>query len=84
MADKPIGPQVRIRDLRNAHGFSVRQLVDRLAESGMPGVHEDTIRNVELGHRRASRPLITAWARALGLSPLDIYQPPPDEREDAA
>ncbi len=84
MADKPIGPQVRIRDLRNAHGFSVKHLVTRIEEAGMPGVHEDTIRNVELGHRRASLPLMTAWARALGLSPLDVWQPPPDECEDVA
>ncbi|MEU9516823.1 helix-turn-helix transcriptional regulator [Micromonospora sp. NPDC048169] len=84
MADKSIGPQVRIRDLRNAHGLSVRQLAARLAEFGMPGVHEDTIRNVELGHRRASRPLITAWARALDVSPLDVWQPSPDESEEVA
>ncbi|NEW42770.1 helix-turn-helix transcriptional regulator [Nocardia cyriacigeorgica] len=81
MIAKPIGPQVRIRELRNAYGLSVKQLVERLGEAGMPGVHEDTIRNVELGHRRASRPLMTAWAKALGISPLDVWQPTPDEGE---
>jgi transcriptional regulator with XRE-family HTH domain len=78
---KPIGPQVRIRDLRHAYGLSVKQLVERLDEAGMPGVHEDTIRNVELGHRRASRPLMTAWAKALGINPLDVWQPSSGEVE---
>lgn len=70
----PIGPQVRIRDLREAHGMSVAQLVDRIEEQGVC-VHPDTVRNVELGHRRASRPLITAWSKALGIPVLDIWQP---------
>lgn len=70
----PIGPQVRIRDLREAHGLSVSQLVDRIAEQGVT-VHPDTVRNVELGHKRASHPLITAWSKALGIPVLDIWQP---------
>lgn len=76
MTDKPIGPQVRIRDLRNAYGISVKELVERIESVGLAGVHEDTIRNVELGHKRASVPLMNAWARALGLNPLDVWQPP--------
>jgi len=54
--------------------------VERIGEYGMPGVHPDTVRNVELGHRRASQPLMTAWARALGLDPLDVWQPPTGDR----
>lgn len=76
MAANPIGPQVRIRDLREAHGLSVKQLIARISEAGLDGVHEDTIRNVELGHKRASVPLMTAWSKALGLIPLDVWQPP--------
>ncbi|MDO3327527.1 helix-turn-helix domain-containing protein [Mycobacteroides abscessus] len=71
------GPQIRIRALREAHGFSVSQLIDRIAAQGVDGVHPDTIRNVELGYKRASKPLITAWAKALGLSSLDVWQPEP-------
>lgn len=53
-------------------------LIDRINEQGGPkGVHPDTIRNVELGYKRASKPLMTAWAKALGLSPLDVWQPEP-------
>jgi len=75
MSAKPIGPQVRIRELRVAYGLSVKALIERIAAEGVPDVHEDTIRNVELGHKRASRPLLTAWARALGVNPLDAWQP---------
>lgn len=72
------GPQIRIRALREAHGLSVAALIDRINEQGGPkGVHPDTIRNVELGYKRASKPLMTAWAKALGLSPLDVWQPEP-------
>lgn len=71
------GPQVRIRDYREALGISVNQLVDRIIETGYTEkLHADTIRNVELGHKRASKPLMTAWAKALGLMPLDVWQPP--------
>ncbi len=74
---RPVGPQIRIRDLREAHGLSVRNLIERIAENGVDGVHPDTIRNVELGYKRASNPLMTAWAKALGLSPLNVWQPEP-------
>lgn len=71
------GPQIKIRALREAHGLSVAQLIDRIAEHGVKGTHPDTIRNVELGYKRASNPLMTAWAKALGISPLDVWQPEP-------
>lgn len=75
---RPIGPQIRIRDLRTAYGLTVKQLVERIGAEGIPDIHEDTVRNVELGHKRASRALMTAWAKALGLGPLDVWQPPLD------
>ena len=76
MIAKPIGPQVRIRDLREAHGLSVKQLVERIAVIGEIEVHENTIRNIENGHRRGSVQLMTAWAIALGIRPIDVYQEP--------
>lgn len=84
MSAKPIGPQVRIRDLRVAYGLTVKELIERIGAEGVPDVHEDTIRNVELGHKRASRVLLTAWARALGINPLDAWQAPasPEARPD--
>lgn len=78
MTDRPIGAQVPIRALREAHGFSVAKLIQRIEEVGGPeGTHPDTIRNIELGYKRASKPLMTAWAKALGLTALDVYQPEP-------
>lgn len=74
MSARPIGPQVRIRELRSAYGLSVKQLIERIGEEGGPNVHEDHIRNVELGHKKASGPLMTAWAKALRLNPLDVWQ----------
>ena len=79
------GPQVRIRDYREALGISVSQLVERIYETGYAdSVHPDTIRNVELGHKRASKPLMTAWAKALGLNPLDVWQPDVTARDRVA
>lgn len=70
----PLGPLVPIRELRAAHGLSVSQLCDRIEPLLGKRPHEDTIRNVELGHKRASGPLMTAWARVLGLTALDVSQ----------
>lgn len=76
-AIQPQGPQISIRDLREAHGLSVAQLAERIQkiQGADKPPHTDTIRNVELGHKKASTPLITAWAKALGLNPLDVWQP---------
>lgn len=55
----------------------VNELAERIASTGYAEkVHPDTIRNVELGHKRASKLLMVAWAKALGLNPLDVWQPP--------
>lgn len=73
---QPLGPQVPIRALRTAYGLSIAQLCDRIEANGLDKrPHEDTIRNVELGHKRASQPLMAAWSKALGLTPLDVVQP---------
>lgn len=73
--EQPLGAQVPIRTLRDALGLSVDQLCDRIEPLLGKRPHGDTIRNVELGHKRASTQLMNAWARALGLTPLDVYQP---------
>ena len=67
------GPQVPIRELRRAYGITLIRLADRIGQQGFP-VHPDTLSNVELGRRHASRDLIAAWARALNVSPLDVQQ----------
>lgn len=76
----PYGPQIRIRDFREARSLTISQLVERIKAEGYEAregqVSHDTIRNVELGYKAASKPLMTAWAKALGLNPLDVWQPP--------
>ncbi|MGI5274664.1 helix-turn-helix domain-containing protein [Nonomuraea sp. CA-218870] len=74
-APDPKGPYVQIRDLRKAYGLSIPGLVARIRKFGV-SVHKDHISNVERGERRASNELMTAWAKALGVHPLDVYQPP--------
>lgn len=74
--DQPLGAQVPIRALRESHALSIDQLCDRIEPIFGKRPHGDTIRNVELGHKKASRQLMNAWALALGLTPLDVFQPP--------
>jgi transcriptional regulator with XRE-family HTH domain len=78
-----IGPQIRIRDLRKAHGLSIVELTERIAAFGVE-VHPDSVSNIENGHKRPSQRLMTAWAKALGISPLDVSLPSDPDREGAA
>ena len=77
-----IGPQIPIRELRKAHGLTLGGLADRIKALGVD-VHPDTLSNVERGHKRASPPLIHAWARALSVPPLEITQPEQWDAETA-
>lgn len=66
---------VRIRDLRAAHGWTMQQLADRIAEHGVK-ITESGISNVENGNKQGSDRLLTAWARALGVEPLNVWHGP--------
>ncbi len=66
-----------IRALRLAYQLSIDELCDRIEPHLGKRPHGDTIRNVELGHRKASPALMAAWAKALTLHPLDVFQPEP-------
>lgn len=68
-----IGPHVSVRALRESHGLTIADLTTRIAELGVT-VHEDHVRNIELGHKRGSARLMTAWAAALGIRPIDLRQ----------
>ena len=82
-AISPPGPLVPIRTLRIANGLSIAQMCDRITPHLGKRPHEDTIRNVELGHKRGSDPLMNAWARALGLTALDVHQEPTESARRA-
>lgn len=71
----PLGPQVRIKDLRLAHNLTLKQLAERIAEQGV-SISESGISNVENGNKQASDRLLTAWARALGIEPLNVWHGP--------
>ncbi len=62
---------VPIRAVRKAYGITIEDLVERIAAQGVTVMDTATIRNVETGNKRPSDQLRFAWARALGLSPLD-------------
>jgi transcriptional regulator with XRE-family HTH domain len=64
-------PAVGIRLLRDAHGLTIPALVERIAQQGVT-VTADHISNVELGWKRPSNALLHAWARALGITRLDV------------
>lgn len=73
-------PTVSIRLLRDAHGLTIPALAKRIEETQGISVSPDHISNVELGWKRPSNALMTAWAKALGISRLDVRI---DERSDA-
>lgn len=64
---------VSLRSLREACGLNSIQLAERILEQGVK-VHPDHLLNVELGRKRASATLLFAWARALGIKSIDVYQ----------
>ncbi len=74
-ATNPLGPMIRIRDLRLAHGWSQEQLAKRIAEQGFR-ITAAGISNVESGNKKASDLLLIAWARALGVQPVDVWHGP--------
>lgn len=74
-------PTVGIRLLREAHGLTIPALVDRIAVQGV-AVTAEHISNVELGWKRPSNALLHAWAKALGITRLDVTVE--DRRVEAA
>lgn len=72
---QPVGPLVRLRDLRNAHNMTMAELARRIGDQGVR-ITVPAISNVENGHKRASDRLLAAWAKALSVSPLDVWQGP--------
>jgi len=72
-------PSVSLRVLREAHGLNIPALVRRIADQGVD-VTADHISNCELGWKRPSNQLLHAWAKALGISRLDIAAADDGER----
>lgn len=72
---KRLPPLIPIRALREAYALTSVDLADRIQlESGIH-VDPDSILNIELGHKVGSRRLMTAWANALRIKPIDVHRP---------
>lgn len=69
--ERVAAPSVTIRTLRQAHGLNIPMLVERIAEQGVQ-VTADHVSNCELGWKIPSNALVHAWARALGITALDV------------
>lgn len=70
--NKPLGPTVRLKDVRQ--GFTtltLKQLAARIEEHGVK-ISEGGLSNVENGNKAASDRLLIAWSKALGLDPLTV------------
>jgi len=66
---------IRIKDLRLAHGLTMKQLAERIAEQGV-SISEGGISNVENGNKQASDRLLIGWAKALSVEPLNVWHGP--------
>ncbi len=67
---------VRIKEVRTRlTTLTQEQLAERIRELGVP-ITNAGLSNVENGSKPASDRLLTAWALALGLDPLLIWQGP--------
>lgn len=66
---------VRISDLRKARNWTQEELADRIGEHGV-AITGAGISNVENGNKQASDRLLTAWAKALGIEPLNVWHGP--------
>lgn len=74
-AIEPLGPMVRIRDLRKIAGWTQEVLADRITEQGVE-ITPAGISNVESGNKQASERLLVAWARAFGIEPMNVWHGP--------
>lgn len=74
-ATEPLGPMVRLKDVRGVLGLSQEQLADRINEHGL-SISVGGISNVENGNKQASSRLLIAWAKALGIEPLNVWHGP--------
>lgn len=71
-----LGPMIRLKQVRTCFTtLTQEQLAERIREQGVD-ITGAGISNVENGSKVASTRLLTAWAAALGLDPLLVWQGP--------
>lgn len=72
---EPVGPMVRIRDVRRLLGFTLAEMAARITEVGIP-ITESALSNIEAGNKAAGDQLLDAWARALDIDPVFVWHGP--------
>lgn len=73
---EPLGPMIRLKEVRTRlTTLTQEQLAERIREQGVE-ITGAGVSNVENGNKVASDRLLTAWAMALGLDPLLVWQGP--------
>jgi len=82
-ATKPLGPMVRLVELRKMRGWSQEQIAAKILENGV-SITISGISNVERGARQASSRLMIAWANALGIPEMSMWHGPIREKAVAA
>lgn len=74
-AIEPLGPMIRMKDVRLLLGLSQVQVTDRMAEHGVE-MSGAGLSNIENGNKKASDRVLIAWAKALGIDPLNVWHGP--------
>lgn len=69
---------MRMRDIREAQGLTVNDLVERLADIGRPDITNYKIWNMQTGRVKPYFDVVLAIANALGISPLAFLTVPDD------
>jgi transcriptional regulator with XRE-family HTH domain len=69
----------KARELREQADLTVRDLVKILDEEADLRYAEDTLRNVELGHKQPSLVLSLAWASALNVPRSELLMDAPEQ-----
>ncbi len=82
-ARNPIGPMVRLAELRKIRGWSQEQLASHIGEHGV-SITVAGISNVESGAKQASERLLIAWASALGIPDMAVWHGPLRQKRVAA
>lgn len=74
-ATHPLGPMVRMREVRNLKGWTLKETAERMLDHGVE-ISEGGLSNIENGNKPASRRLLMAWAAAFGLDEMGVWQGP--------
>ena len=74
-AMEPLGPMVRMKEVRLLLGKSQVQVTERMTEHGVE-ITDAALSNIENGNKKASDRVLIAWAKALGIDPLNVWHGP--------